>query len=101
MADDLNSHAAPNKPTLVVDQGMGCLEWSLVYIGAMLAGALALCTYVTYLICNDADQGSPGGMLVLLAIVSVIGACGGLILAGLGHLLHRITRRRPDVKHEL
>jgi NhaP-type Na+/H+ or K+/H+ antiporter len=72
---------------------MGCLEWSLVYLGATLAGALIPCFYVIYSIRNDADQGSPGGLLILLAIVSVVGACGGLILAGLGHLLLRITRR--------
>jgi hypothetical protein len=89
MPSDPNVWAAPDRPLLVgdgeyrrpPDWRMG-RWWVVVYLAAMFAGALILCFCLILSVSNVADQGSPGGMLLLLAGGTVIGAFGGFLFNG-------------------
>ncbi len=64
----------------------GCF-FALVYFYfvTMCLGALFCCVLV-FVIPDDTGGGSPGGLLIVLALASVVGGCGGFVLAGVGHI---------------
>ena len=72
--------------------------WVLFYFLWSIGGAFTLCAYALALMAKDGDYGGPGGFVIAMVLMAVMGAVGGAVVCALfqfGRWLYETLTSNP------